>query len=43
MTEGIVVGGWEFVWSAYGLTAAALIIYGVSLVTRLREAKRNAT
>jgi heme exporter protein D len=41
MTGGIVVGGWEFVWAAYGLTAAAFLIYGISLVMRLREAKRN--
>ena len=42
MTEGIVTGGWEFVWAAYGLTAAALLLYGVSLFKRLRDAKRNA-
>ncbi|HYR28072.1 MAG TPA: hypothetical protein VEU30_06370 [Thermoanaerobaculia bacterium] len=42
MNQGIVVGGWEFVWAAYGLTAAALLIYGVSLFARLRDAKRNA-
>lgn len=34
---GVVTGGWEFVWAAYGITAAALFIYGVTLVTRLRE------
>lgn len=37
MTQGIVQGGWEYVWMAYGLTAAAFIIYGVTLITRLRE------
>jgi hypothetical protein len=42
MTEGIVTGGWEFVWAAYGLTAAAFLVYTVSLAARLREAKRNA-
>jgi len=42
MNEGIVVGGWEFVWAAYGLTATALLLYGISLFTRLRDAKRNA-
>ena len=35
--NGVVSGGWEFVWAAYGLTGAALLIYGVTLVTRLRE------
>ena len=42
MTEGIVVGGWEFVWSAYGITAAALLIYAVSLLARLRQARTDA-
>ena len=42
MSEGIVTGGWEFVWAAYGLTATALIVYGVSLIARLRQSKRNA-
>ena len=41
MTQGIVTGGWEFVWAAYEITAAALLIYGVSLALRLRDAKRN--
>lgn len=42
MTQGIVTGGWEFVWAAYGLTGAVLAIYAISLLTRLREAKGNA-
>ena len=42
MTDGIVVGGWEFVWAAYGLTGTALLIYGVSLIARLRQAKNHA-
>ena len=41
MTQGIVTGGWEFVWAAYGLTAAVFLVYGISLFARLREAKRN--
>ena len=41
MTEGIVTGGWEFVWAAYGLTAAVLGIYAVSVLMRLRAAKRS--
>lgn len=35
--NGVVTGGWEFVWAAYGITGAVLLIYGVTLVTRLRE------
>ena len=40
--NGIVVGGWEFVWAAYGLTAVALFWYGVMVVTRSREERRRA-
>ena len=39
MNGGIVVGGWEFVWSAYGITAGALLIYAISLIARLRHAR----
>ena len=39
MSGGIVTGGWGFVWAAYGVTAAALFLYGVTLITRLREEK----
>jgi len=39
MSQGIVSGGWNFVIAAYGITAAVLILYGVTLITRLREAR----
>jgi hypothetical protein len=39
--SGVVVGGWEFVWAAYGITAAGFAIYIVSLITRLREARKS--
>lgn len=42
MTEGVVTGGWGFVWAAYGLSAAVFLIYTVSLISRLWSAKRNA-
>lgn len=41
MSEGVITGGWEFVWAAYGLTAAALLIYGITLATRWRALKKN--
>jgi hypothetical protein len=41
MSQGIISGGWEFVWAAYGLTAAALLIYGISLAVRLRALHKN--
>lgn len=37
--NGVVLGGWEYVWAAYGVTAVAFLIYGVTLVTRFRDAK----
>lgn len=33
---GVVQGGWEFVWAAYGITAAVFLGYGASLVVRFR-------
>jgi len=39
VTGGYITGGWPFVWAAYGLTATALTIYGVTLITRLRAAR----
>jgi hypothetical protein len=42
MTGGVVLGGWEFVWAAYGLTALALAVYGVMLITRIREERTRA-
>jgi heme exporter protein D len=40
-TEGVISGGWEFVWAAYGITAMLFTVYTVSLVMRLREARRQ--
>ena len=37
MTGGYVVGGWEYVWAAYGITAAVFVFYGISLFARLRR------
>jgi hypothetical protein len=42
MTQGMVSGGWNFVIAAYGITAAVLVLYGVTLITRLREAKSRS-
>jgi heme exporter protein D len=35
--SGVVSGGWGFVWAAYTITVVSLIVYGVILVTSLRE------
>jgi len=42
MSAGAVSGGWNFVIAAYGITAAVLVLYGVTLITRLREARSRA-
>lgn len=42
MSAGVVVGGWEFVWAAYGLSFTAFLIYGVSLLTKYRQEQSRA-
>ncbi len=34
MTGGMISGGWEYVWAAYGISWAALTVYAMSLVVR---------
>lgn len=34
----MIVGGWEYVWSAYGITWAVLSVYALSLWWRHRKA-----
>jgi protein-S-isoprenylcysteine O-methyltransferase Ste14 len=41
MTQGVVTGGWSFVVAAYSITAAVLVIYGISLIARLRDEERR--
>ena len=41
MTGGVISGGWEFVWAAYGVTAAVFILYTISLIARLRGEKAS--
>jgi hypothetical protein len=38
---GYVEGGWPFVWAAYGVSAAILIGYAVSLHRRYRAERRK--
>ena len=41
--SGVVAGGWNYVIAAYSITAVVLLVYGVTLVTRLREAASHLT
>jgi len=38
---GRIVGGWEYVWAAYGITWAAIVVYTTSLIMRLRSAQES--
>jgi heme exporter protein CcmD len=38
---GVISGGWEFVWAAYGVTAAILMGYAVSVIVRYRAQRRR--
>jgi heme exporter protein CcmD len=41
--EGVLTGGWEFVWLAYGVSAVVLIGYSISVYVRYRtELRRQA-
>jgi hypothetical protein len=42
MTQGVVTGGWSFVIAAYALTATVFLIYGITLLVRLREEQKRA-
>lgn len=37
MTTGVIVGGWEYVYAAYAVTALILIGYAVSVMVRHRQ------
>lgn len=39
--EGVIQGGWEFVWAAYGITWAGWIGYAVSLVVRTKRTQHE--
>ncbi|HEX6178378.1 MAG TPA: hypothetical protein VF057_08455 [Thermoanaerobaculia bacterium] len=40
--SGVISGGWEFVIAAYVITFGALAIYGITLITRLREERSRS-
>ena len=42
MSQGVISGGWNFVVAAYTLTAAVFLIYGISLIARLRGEQRRS-
>lgn len=34
MTDGAIIDGWNYVYAAYGISWAGLVLYAVSLVWR---------
>ncbi|HYC87836.1 MAG TPA: CcmD family protein [Thermoanaerobaculia bacterium] len=38
---GVIQGGWEFVIAAYTITGIALVVYGISLIVRLKELNKH--
>ena len=38
---GVISGGWEFVWAAYGATAVILLGYALSVYARHRAQRRR--
>ena len=39
--EGVIIGGWSFVITAYSLTAAGLLLFAWSLRARLKKARKR--
>ena len=39
--EGVIIGGWSYVTAAYSITAAALILYVLSVFRRLRKVSKG--
>lgn len=37
MTPGVLTGGWEFVWAAYGLSFAMFALYVLSVILRWKR------
>jgi len=37
MSEGVIIGGWNYVIAAYAITGAGLVGYVWSLIARLRK------
>jgi len=37
LPEGVIIGGWEYVIGAYGVTAVVLLAHAVRLISMLRR------
>ena len=41
MNQGMIQGGWDYVYAAYGITWTVLLIYGASLLKRSVQKERS--
>ena len=41
MSEGVVIGGWEYVIAAYSLTGLVFLVYGVRLLLWLKRERES--
>ena len=41
MNQGMIAGGWDYVYAAYGITWTVLLIYGASLLHRGAQKERS--
>jgi len=39
--SGVIQGGWQFVWSAYGVTAFVLLFYTASVLVRHWKSRKQ--
>lgn len=42
MSEGVIIDGWSYVVAAYSITAAGLVAYIWSLITRYRKSSQQS-
>lgn len=41
--SGVITGGWNFVWAAYGLSFVVLTVYTLSVLVRYRRERDRGT
>lgn len=40
--DGVIQGGWEYVWAAWGISLSMLACYALIVVLRLQAARKGA-
>ena len=39
--DGMIEGGWNYVWAAYGISWCAILTYVAILIVRLKQGERD--